>query len=577
YLAEALPGFTRLATTVHQHGCRLIGQLFHPGAEVAAFLEDGSRPVPVAPSAHQQERYLVTTRPMSAKLIGAVVAGYADTAARMIAAGFDGVEVLASHGYLPIQFIDPHINRRTDAYGGSFANRLRFLNEIHDAVRARVGADKLVGLRISADDKIPNGLIENDVHAVIQALDAADRFDYFNVTLGSSSTTQGAVHIVPPMAVAPGYVRPYARRLRQLTSRAVFMVGRINQPAEAEAALNAGEADMIGMTRAQICDPELGNKIAAERAESIRVCIGCNQACIGHYALGAPISCIQFPESGREIEFGRRVAAARSRVVMVIGGGPGGMKVAAVAAARGHRVTLYEGAARLGGQTLLAQMLPDRAEFGGIVTNLQREIEEAGVIVRTGVTMSAAQIRAARPDVVVIATGAAVFMPAVEVSSGAHIVDAWQVIKDEVKCGARVVIADWRGDWVGLGLATKLVRAGHHVRLAMVANAAGVNVQYYVRDPWIGELSRLGVEFTPYARLYGADESTVYFQHASTGHSIEFADTDTLVVSYGHRSVMDLYTELEDWDGEVHCIGDALAPRTAEEAVLDGLKIGSRI
>jgi NADPH-dependent 2,4-dienoyl-CoA reductase/sulfur reductase-like enzyme len=454
---------------------------------------------------------------------------------------------------------------------------MRFLLEVHDAVRAAVGDERIVGLRISADERVPNGLGEQEMHEVLRDLDGADCFDYFNLTLGTSLTTQGAVHIVPPMAVAPAYIRPYAAHVRALSRRALFMVGRMNRAADADAAVAAGEVDMVGMTRAQICDPELGRKLAAGRPERVRLCIACNQACIGHYALGAPISCIQYPETGRELEFGQLVATPTARRIMVVGGGPAGMKAAAIAAARGHQVSLYEAATRLGGQVALAERLPDRAEFGGIVTNLRREMEEAGVNILTGRHIAVADIRAAQPDVVVIATGAVSHMPDIELSGKAHIVDAWQVIGDEVACGARVVIADWRGDWIGLGLATKLVRAGHHVRLAVVANAPGVSVQYYVRDPWIAELSRLGVEIIPYARLFGADESTVYCVHASGGHAIELGDTDTLVVAYGHRSVCDLGDALADWPGEVHVIGDALAPRTAEEAVLEGLKVGVRL
>jgi 2,4-dienoyl-CoA reductase-like NADH-dependent reductase (Old Yellow Enzyme family) len=574
---ECIPGFRDIAEAVHRHACRVIGQLFHPGAEVVGVLEDGSRPVPWAPSAHHQERYLVTARPMPVALIEEVIDGYGDTAGRLIEAGYDGVEVLASHGYLPGQFLNPRLNRRDDEYGGTLENRMRFLAALYDNVRLKVGDDKIVGLRISADEKTHIGLAEEESLQVIDALDKQDRFDYFSVTLGSSSTTQGATHLVPPMAVETAYVAPYAGRLKQRTTRAVFVVGRINQPQDAEKILAAGQADMVGMTRAQICDPEVGNKIEAGRVDEIRACIGCNQACIGHYAVEAPISCIQHPETGRELEYGKRVAAARPRRVLVVGGGPGGMKAAAVAAERGHEVLLCEKQKQLGGQALLAQALPGREEFGGIITNLEREMTRAGVDVRTGVEVTSAMVRAEAPEVVIIATGATPYIPDMVDSASAHIVDAWQVIRNEVDCGDRVVIADWRGDWIGLGVADKLVHDGHHVRLLTVANAAGVNVQYYVRDPWIGELSRLGVEFKHYARLYGADEDTVYFQHATTGEPIECTGTDTLVVCYGHQSVMDLADALAGWDGEVHSIGDALSPRTAEEAVLDGLKVASAI
>ena len=576
FLDDAIPGFRRLADAVHAHDCKVIGQLFHPGAEVAAILEDGSRPAAWAPSMHYQERYLVTARPMPLAMIRDVIAGYAATAERMQSAGFDGVEVLASHGYLPIQFCNPRINHRTDAYGGNFENRLRFLNEIHDDIRARVGAQAVVGLRISADDRAHDGFGEDEVSEVLAALDAADRFDYFNITLGSSSTTEGAVHIVPPMSIEPAYVAPYAARLRQASRRPILTTGRFNRPQDADAAIKSGQADMIGMTRAQICDPDMANKARAERADDIRVCIACNQACIGHYALGAPISCIQHPETGRELSFGELTPARAAHDVLIVGGGPAGLKAAAVAASRGHRVSLYEKDRRLGGQALLAQLLPERSEFGGIVTNLEREARSAGAEIVLGREMTSAAIRSAAADVVIIASGATPYRPPIEISDSARVVDAWQVIKGDVDCGATVVVADWRGDWVSLGIALKLVRAGHQVRVASVANCTGVNVQYYTRDPLIAELDRLGVEFTHYARLAGVDEGSTYFVHASGGHVMEFA-CDTLVVAYGHESEMALAEELDGSTMDVHVIGDALAPRTAEEAVLEGLKVGSTI
>ncbi len=578
FLDDCVPGFARLADAVHAHDCRLVGQLFHPGSEVAGILDDGTRPIAWGPSAHQQERYLVSVRPMSRAMIRSVIDGYAATAERLARAGLDGVEVLASHGYLPIQFCNPRRNRRTDDYGGSFENRMRFMNEVHDGIRARIGERPLVGLRISADDLTVDGFTEPEVLEVLQALERDGRFDYFNLTVGTSTTTEGAVHIVAPMSIPHAYIAPYAARMRAALQRPILATGRFNQPQEAERALREGHADMIGMTRAQICDPEMAGKTFTGRSDEIRACIACNQACIGHYALGAPISCIQHPETGRELDYEELPPAARSRRVVVIGGGPAGLKAAAVAAARGHDVALYEKASRLGGQALLAQLLPERAEFGGIVQNLEREARAAGVRIHLATEMSVDRIRDERPEVAIVATGAVPFMPEFERNDSAQVVDAWTVIRDEVRCGSRVVVADWRGDWVALGVALKLVRAGHQVRVATVANCAGYNVQYYTRDPLIAQLDRLGVKFTHYARFYGADENTAYFIHASGGHAIEFPDTDTVVLCYGHQRVATLADELDEaWDGEVHVIGDAMTPRTAEEAVLEGLRVGCRL
>ena len=357
----------------------------------------------------------------------------------------------------------------------------------------------------------------------------------------------------------------------------VFVAGRINQPQISEQMLSSGQADMCGMTRAMIADPQMPAKAQAGRLDDIRACIGCNQACIGHMQSGYPISCIQHPETGRERIFGVRKPAVRTRKVMVAGGGPAGMKAAAVAAERGHDVTLYETTARLGGQTLLAQQLPGRAEFGGVVTNLTRELVKAGVRVVTNTTVDREMIVTQAPEAVIVATGARPRQPDITGSDEGHVVDAWQVLTDAANVGASVVIADWRCDWVGLGLAEKLARNGCQVRLAVNGTTPGESIQQYVRTNWIGILNKLGVEIIPYARLYGVDADTVYLQHTASGEAVLCEGVDTLVTALGHEPDMALEDALQDFDRDVHVIGDCLGPRTVEEAVLEGLKAGTAV
>jgi NADPH-dependent 2,4-dienoyl-CoA reductase/sulfur reductase-like enzyme len=292
---------------------------------------------------------------------------------------------------------------------------------------------------------------------------------------------------------------------------------------------------------------------------------------------GYPISCIQHPETGRERTFGTRQPAASSRKVMIAGGGPAGMKAAAVAAERGHDVTLYETSARLGGQIILAQQLPGRAEFGGVITNLTRELEQAGVKVVTNTMVDRAMIDREAPDAVIVATGARPRHPTIEGADEAHVVDAWQVLSDDANVGASVVIADWRCDWVGLGLAEKLARDGCSVKLAVNGTTPGESIQQYVRTNWIGTLDKLGVEIIPYSRLYGVDADTVYLQHTASGEAVLCEGVDTLVTALGHEPDMTLENALQDFGGEFHVIGDCLGPRTVEEAVLEGLKAGAAV
>jgi len=571
-----IPAYGRIARACHAHGCKVFAQLSHPGREMAV-AADGTQAVAVAPSAIPNERFHVMPRALSAGVIAEIVTGFGGAAGRCRAAGLDGIEVVASHGYLAAQFMNPRTNLRTDRYGGGFHNRLRFIREVLDAVRAGAGEDMVVGLRLSGDERDHDGLEQGDMLDIAEALAADGVLDYLNVTAGTSAGLAGSTHIVPPMAFDTAYTAPLSQAIRARVSVPVFVAARINQPQIAERVLAAGQADMCGMTRALISDPDMPEKARAGRLDDIRACVACNQACIGHMLNGYPISCIQRPETGRERRYGTLTSAAAPRRVMVVGAGPGGLKAAAIAAARGHDVTLHEAAAVPGGQVTLAQMLPGRAEFGGVTTNLLREAENAGVTMHFNSPVDAERVACEVPDAVILATGATPRRPAIEGSDEAHLVDAWEVLKGAVNVGPRVAIADWRADWIGLGLAERLARDGCHVRLAVNAMTAGHSIPQYTRDKWLGDLHRLGVEIIPYLRLYGADADDAYFQHVLSGEPVVLEGVDTVVAALGHTPETGLSDALKDWPGHLHMIGDCVSPRSVEEAVLEGLTVGAQL
>ncbi|WP_170327663.1 FAD-dependent oxidoreductase [Ruegeria arenilitoris] len=570
---ECIPGYRQLAKVVHGHGSGLIAQLFHPGREMLAS-EDGTAPVSYSSSPTPNERFHVMPRPMPLEMIAEVISSYGDAARRMREAGLDGVEIVASHGYLPAQFLNPQVNRRGDAYGGSLENRTRFIRDIAADIRAKAGKDFIIGLRLSGDERSHEGLEQSDMLEACAMIAADGVLDYFSVVAGSSATLAGSVHIAPPMFEEVGYTAPMGQAIGARTGLTTIVTGRINQPQDAEKIIASGQADLCGMTRAMICDPDMANKAQTGRVDDIRACIGCNQACIGHFHDGYPISCIQNPVSGRELHFGAPALATPKRRVLVAGGGPGGMKAAAIAAERGHEVALFERNAQLGGQARLAQLLPHRAEFGGIITNLTREMELAGVDIRKGVEVTEASITDYAPDTVIVATGATPRWPEFEGRDDAHVVDAWQVLQGDADVGKSVVVADWRADWIGIGMAELLAQNGHSVRLAVNGYMAGQSIQMYVRDASIGRLHGLGVETLPFMRLFGADEDSVYLQHIMSNEAVICEGVDTLVLCQGHtprNTVEDLVREL---GLEHHLIGDCVAPRTAEEAVLEGLRAG---
>jgi len=573
---SCIPGYARLASTLHASGTTVFAQLFHPGREVMES-QDGSSPVALAPSSVPNERFRVMPRAMSTGEIEQIVEGYASAAARIERAGLDGVEIVASHGYLPAQFLNPHLNVRLDGYGGDAERRFKFLHDVHLRVRERVAEEFVIGLRISLDEHDPAGLDEGIALDACARLDAMKLIDYVSVTTGTSAGLNGSGHIAPEMHFANAYTAPLSRRMKAVVDVPVIVAGRINQPQEAERTLAAGDADACVMTRALICDPELANLARAGRDEEIRACIACNQACIGHFHLGFAISCVQHPETGREQRYGQRIRTSRPRRVAVVGAGPAGLKAAAVAAQRGHRVDLYESAAHVGGQVLLAQLLPGREEFGGAAANLAGEARRAGVQVHTRCHVDAALLNELAPDVVVVATGARPYRPALEELGEPVVLDAWQVLAGARAPAGHVVVVDWRGDWIAIGVARLLGARGHRVTLCVNGYAAGESLQQYVRDEMLAALARERVEVRALVRLFGVDSDSVYLQHVLTEEPVVFDSVAALVLACGHESSTELARSLDGADFEVREVGDCVAPRTIEEAVLEGLVVASEL
>jgi hypothetical protein len=376
------------------------------------------------------------------------------------------------------------------------------------------------------------------------------------------------------MSIENAYTVPLARRVRAVIEVPVIVAGRINEPQQAERVLASGDADACAMTRALISDPELPRKVSEGKAETIRACVGCNQACIGHFHAGYPISCIQYPETGRELRYGKLARAAERKRVLVAGGGPAGLKAAATAAARGHDVTLYEAHTRIGGQVLLAERLPDRAEFGGVAINLLRDAEQAGARIVLRSEVDRELVEREQPDVVVLATGGMPRRPSLELQGEPTVLDAWEVLRGAKLPSGHVVIADWPCDWVGPGVAVQCARAGRRVTLAVNGYMPGQCIQQYLRDLLLADLHRLHVAVQSTVRLFGADDDTVYLQHTTSGEPVIIEDVSCLVLAQGQAANDSLAGELGGIPADVVAIGDCLVPRSVEEAVLDGLEVG---
>lgn len=570
-----VPGLRALGEAVHAHGAKVFAQLLQAGREIFGTTE-GTLPVTYSSSASTGERYRVLPREMSKAMIAEVIQSFVSSARRAIDSGMDGVEIVGNHGNLPAQFLAEAVNRRTDEYGGSLDNRCRFIIEVCQAIRAEIGDRIAFGLRLSVNE-IDGGVTPEESMALCRKLDDLGLVDYVSLVLGNQATRGGSTHVIAPMSEKTGYVGEHVQPVKQALKMPVFATGRFNTVQSAEEAIANGQADVIGMTRAMICDPAIGRKLVENRPDDIRACIGCLQACIGHYAKHAPISCIQFPESGRELEFETLPPIQKKRRIFVAGGGPAGMKAAAVAAARGHQVVLCEASSQLGGQAVLAQALPTRSEFGGIITNLQREVELAGVEVRLATRVDRDFLAEERADAVIVATGATTASIDREAVDGAHILTADDVIAGRGMPGKRVVIADNQRDWVGIGVAEMLAANGHEVTLAITGPHPGEFLPPTVRDLGMGRLFKAGVEVLPFARLFGADADTAYFHHITANVPIIIEGVNSIVLAFGQTANLELERALANSGLEVHFAGDCVTPRTAEEALLEGLKVGCAV
>lgn len=401
YDEGAIPGMKLAADMCHQAGAKVVMQLFHAGFFMVSSYIEGT-PVWSASEISPPPAIMAgmeMAKAMEPEDMEDLKAHYVRSSRNAMLARGDGIEIHAAHGYLLNQFLSPLFNKRTDEYGGSLENRMRLLVEVIEAARKEIGPEKALGVRISADEFTPGGLTLEDTKDVARRLDALGLLDYISVSQGLAYHSQAAC--IPPMSFPHGVFIRHAAAIREVVSNVkVFTVGRVIDPLEAEKILADGHADMVIMTRAHIADPEIANKVREGRLDEIRPCIGDCAGCVsGPVANRFGLQCCQNPAVGREQHWGGEIPpAARKKRVMVVGGGPGGLEAAWVAAARGHDVTLYERSGELGGQVLLARQLPTRSEMDGLIRWRKKMVEKYGVKVVMNTEVTAEMVQNQRPE-----------------------------------------------------------------------------------------------------------------------------------------------------------------------------------
>ena len=462
---EFIPGLRRLAEGIQQNGAHAVVQINHAGRYAHSFFLNGKQPV--APSAVTSRMTRETPRELEPDEIKEVIDSFGQAARRVKEAGYDGVEVLAGTGYLISEFLSPLTNKRTDEYGGSLENRMKFGQEVIRAVRDITGSDFPIIVRMNGNDFMPEGNGRKDLQEFAQALVSAGT-DALSINVGWHEAR------VPQIvtSVPRGVFTYLAQGIKELVDVPVMAGHRINDPQTARQVIAAGMCDMVAMGRSLIADPYLPQKAKAGREKEVVHCIACAQGCFDNLFKLKPVECLCNPKAGHEKE----TAISKSdspKKVMVIGGGAGGMSAALAAREIGHDVTLYEKADHLGGQLYLAGSPPGREEFSELAKDLEHQVALSSITVALGKSVDETVIETEKPDAVILATGAVPITPPIKGSDLPHVVQAWDVLEDKVITGKRVVVIGGGavGVEVALFLAEKGTLSGEAVKFLLVNRA----------------------------------------------------------------------------------------------------------
>jgi mycofactocin system FadH/OYE family oxidoreductase 2 len=567
---DVIPGYRAITDAVHRHRVPVFAQINHNGGQASSMYTR----LPVwAPSAVADPLFREVPKAVTHAEINEIIAGYVTVAEHCAEGGFDGIELQCSHSSIVRGFLSPATNRRTDEYGGSLTNRARLLVEIVAAVRAVIGTRLALGVRICGDELIEGGTTIDEAVEIARIVEATGQVDYINTSIGVA--TASLFMIEASMHIPPGYAMFIPSAIRKAVELPVVGVGRFKDPLQAERALADGHCDLVGVVRGQIADADFAAKAKAGATDEIRLCLSCNQECVGRMGLNRWLGCIENPLTGRE-SLRRRVIADEPARVLVIGAGPGGLQAAIAATRAGHRVTVYEKERHAGGQVRLAASVPNRAEFGDMIRNQLAECRRLGVSVEYGVEASAATIAGEQPDHVIVATGAEAQRPWWAPAEAAHVVDVRAVLDGTCSPAGDVVVIDELGFHHATSVAELLADRGCAVEIITNGMVVGqdLGVTLDMENWWMRASAKDILQTTDLVPM-GVDGHTLNLLHHPTGGNVT-RTPDWIVLAVPAAPADHLYHELKAAGVSVERIGDCVAPRRAHAAVIEGDRAGNR-
>jgi mycofactocin system FadH/OYE family oxidoreductase 2 len=570
YDRKVLDGYRLIADMVHEKGAKIFGQLSHGGEttlekpplllwSASGISEPGCRYVP---------------KVMDRDDIRVVRNSFVVSAKNQLEGGLDGVELKIAHDGILRSFVSPYFNRRNDEYGGSFENRLRLPLEVIEGIREKLGPEVPLGIRLCLDEFTAYGYSFDYGMKLAERLSETGMVTYINSDAGTFDSFEMQI---PPMAVPISCFVYMSAELKQITDLPIIAFGRINDPVQAEQILADRQADMIGMARELICEPNFVRKLEEGDVEGIRHCVGCQDGCIYQVMQDKPIRCIQNPAAGREKEYGSATLkkSGRPKKVLVAGGGPAGLKAAEIAAQRGHHVTLFEKDAELGGQVKYIMKLPTREEIGDVTRHLAVRLQSFSVDVELKKEATERVIGALKPDAVIIATGSVARVP--YALQGDTVVTVLDILKDEKPVGDRVLVVDHDHRWKGGGIADYLASLGKNVEIVSPMHCIAPDLEPSNNKLLYTRLMEEDVKMRTDHEVTAVDGKRVSIMNVYTREVTEIEGIDTVVFAGDNAPDDALFYKLKPMVKEIYLIGDAQAPRLIEQAIFEGHEIGRKI